>query len=561
MIAPSRRDVPDYAALFEASPYAVLLMSPALVITGVNRAYLDATGYSQDIVGQSLFDAFPMNPANPGSTNAAAVMTSITRAISTRQPHRTALLRYAVARHGAQGRVFEERCWSTVHTPFFDAAGEITCVAQNAMDITDLCASDATGNCTSRASSPQDDMPPSIGHSHWVWLHDAIRARQEADARLRETERRKDEFLAMLAHELRNPLAPISAAAQLLRMPGITPDLLRKTSDVIGRQVTHMTGLIEDLLDVSRVTRGLIVLDCKRLLIADIVTDALEQVRPLIETRQQTLSVCLPTESVAVHGDQKRLVQVLTNLLNNAAKYTPEHGALALHVSNAGTAIAIRVEDNGIGIAADLLPHVFDLFTQAERSSDRLQGGLGLGLTLVRSLVLLHGGSVTAVSAGTGQGSAFTVTLPRSVTHPGKDILSAIAGAPRHQERGLRLLVVDDNSDAADMLGAFMESAGHAVSIEHDPFKALERACLERPDVCLLDIGLPGMDGNALARRLRLLPQTANATLIAVTGYGKTFDRDTSLAAGFDYYFIKPADPTALVALLDKIQLADGGVV
>jgi len=382
-----------------------------------------------------------------------------------------------------------------------------------------------------------------------------VTERMRAEEELREADRRKDEFLAMLAHELRNPLAPISAAAQLLKMPGLKPELIIKTSEVIGRQVRHMTSLVDDLLDVSRVTRGLISLDRKRLRISEVVTDAVEQVRPLITVRRQELLISLPMDSIKLDGDQKRLVQVLTNLLNNAAKYTPEGGRLELSVTTEGAQVGVCVRDNGIGIAPELLPGVFDLFTQAERTPDRSQGGLGLGLALVRSLVVLHGGSVTADSEGCQRGSSFCVKLPRIVEvreSVGKPLLPAQTA---EEPRGLCLLVVDDNADAAEMLGAFMESAGHHVMIEYEPYQAMERARANTPDVCLLDIGLPGMDGNQLARCLRRMPQMSNTTLIAVTGYGKEFDRDASIAAGFDYYFVKPADPTALVALLEKIQL------
>ena len=381
-----------------------------------------------------------------------------------------------------------------------------------------------------------------------------ITERMRAEQDLRDADRRKDEFLAMLAHELRNPLAPISAAAQLLKMPALNPEMVRKTSEVISRQVSHMTSLVDDLLDVSRVTRGLIALDRKRLCVTDIVADAVEQVRPLINSRHQDLAVKLPQDIVEMDGDQKRLVQVLTNLLNNAAKYTPAGGQLEISVTPSGPDVTISISDNGIGIPHTLLPHVFDLFTQAERTPDRSQGGLGLGLALVRSLVALHGGTVTASSDGKDRGSIFSVHLPRIVEAP--DVSGAVARAPvsRRGDRRLRLLVVDDNRDAAEMLGAFMESAGHEVAIEYEPYQAMERARLTPPDVCLLDIGLPGMDGNQLARCLRLMPQMAETTLIAVTGYGKEFDRDTSIAAGFDYYFVKPADSVALVALLDRID-------
>lgn len=555
------QNLPDYAAIFDASPYPYLLIDRDLVIIGANRAYLLATDSTDEIIGRALFDAFPANPADPASTNTAEVSAAIARVVTTREPHNTAFLRYAIPHRGAYGIVFEERFWSTVHTPVLDAQGEVACVAQNAIDVTDLyrLGDDASGMASS-GESPTLTPADRAGHAasfNQAQMQEVMkRVLSEERLHLREADRRKDEFLAMLAHELRNPLAPISAAAQMLRLPTLKPELIRKTSEVIGRQVGHMTSLIEDLLDVSRVTRGLIALDCERLCLLDIVTDAIEQVRPLIDSRRQQLSVRLISELIELSADKKRLVQVLSNLLSNAAKYTPEGGLLLLAVTTDGPSVTISIEDNGIGISPELLPHVFDLFTQADRMPDRAQGGLGLGLALVRSLVALHGGSVTADSPGKGRGSTFSISVPRIVAGEAGDSTTLNACDPARPERALRLLVVDDNADAADMLGAFMESAGHRVSIEYEPIQALDRARAERPDVCLLDIGLPGMDGNQLARCLRLMPQTEAATLIAVTGYGKEYDRATAIAAGFDYYFVKPADPSTLLALLDRIHPA-----
>jgi PAS domain S-box-containing protein len=379
-----------------------------------------------------------------------------------------------------------------------------------------------------------------------------VTERKRAEESLREADRRKDEFLAMLAHELRNPLAPISAAAQLLKLVRLDDAKVSQTSDIIARQVEHMTGLVDDLLDVSRVTRGLITLDSKPLDLKQIVSDAVEQVRPLIDARRHALALHLPPEPVRVSGDQKRLIQVISNLLNNAAKYTPEGGSIALRLDLRADRVTLTVTDTGIGISPKVLPHVFDLFIQAERSSDRSQGGLGLGLALVKSLVELHGGSVLAHSRGAGTGATFTVHLP---------CLTGETELPLDRERDLslktaqkplRVMVVDDNSDAAQSLAMFLQAAGHDVLVESDPHRALERARVEVPEVCLLDIGLPDMDGNELARRLRSSPQTSTALLIAITGYGQEFDRKKSMAAGFDHYLVKPADTTKLVALLEE---------
>jgi CheY-like chemotaxis protein len=378
--------------------------------------------------------------------------------------------------------------------------------------------------------------------------------RVRAEEALRLADRRKDEFLAMLAHELRNPLAPISAAAQLLNMG--EPDAARvsRTSAIITRQVTHMTGLIDDLLDVSRVTRGLVVLAREEVDLRSVIADAVEQVRPLIEARHHQLAQNLSTAPVFVEGDYKRLVQVLANLLNNAAKYTPEGGKLAVWLGATAEQVLISVSDSGIGIPAELLPTVFDLFSQAERTPDRAQGGLGLGLALVKSLVELHGGMVTAASEGRNMGCEFTVRLPR--LHARARLEAAAprpsANAPRGGRR-LNLMLVDDNVDAAQTLGLLLESTGHTVTVVHNPVDALMRAEQQRYDACLLDIGLPGMNGYELARRLRKLPGGQDATLVAITGYGQESDQATAMYAGFDRYFVKPVEPAGLFELLARV--------
>ena len=378
-----------------------------------------------------------------------------------------------------------------------------------------------------------------------------ITDRVRAEEALRHDDRRKDEFLAMLAHELRNPLSPIGAAADLLAMGRLDAARVKQTSAVISRQVKHMTGLVDDLLDVSRVTRGLITLDREKLDARRILADAVEQVRPLIDARRHQLTVHTPPEPAYVLGDQKRLTQVMTNLLNNAAKYTPLDGRIVVAVELEGVYVRMSVTDNGIGMGPEVLSRAFELFSQAERTSDRSQGGLGIGLALVKSLVELHGGTVSAHSEAIGLGSTFTLCLPRIVAQaPAKlaaaDIDQAAPG------KVLKVMVVDDNTDAAEMLAMYVEALGHEVSVEFSSIKAVALAQSVRPDVCLLDIGLPDMDGYELARRLRADPATAATTLVAVTGYGQEQDRNRTRAAGFDHHFVKPVDTAALAELLRK---------
>jgi PAS domain S-box-containing protein len=380
-----------------------------------------------------------------------------------------------------------------------------------------------------------------------------ITERIKAEEALRQADRRKDEFLAMLAHELRNPLAPISAAADLLGLIPMGEAEIKQTSGIIARQVHHLTGLVDDLLDVSRVTRGLVSLEKTRLDAKRVVSDAVEQVRPLIESRRHRLTVDTPPESAFVVGDSKRLVQVMTNLLNNAAKYTPEGGHIALSMEVDGDHVKITVTDNGIGMTPELVTHAFELFMQAKRTSDRSQGGLGIGLALVKSLVELHGGSIHAYSDGMGKGSRFTVCLPHLAERT--DILRTEPATAFGVVQGpaLTVMVVDDNVDAARMLAMLIEALGHHVIVEHHPRRALERAKAAMPDVCLLDIGLPDMDGNELARCLRAQPQSAQATLIAISGYGQEHERAESLRAGFSHHFAKPVNMEKLAALLADI--------
>jgi signal transduction histidine kinase/ActR/RegA family two-component response regulator len=402
-----------------------------------------------------------------------------------------------------------------------------------------------------------------------VWSADIVRLMEDvaerswsalervrAEEALRLADRRKDEFLAMLAHELRNPLAPISAAAQLLNMGPPDGKRVERTSAIIARQVAHMTGLIDDLLDVSRVTRGLVVLARDQVDLRHVIDDAVEQVRPLIEARRHQLTLQLAPEigPAFVQGDPKRLIQVIANLLNNAAKYTHEGGKLAVWMGATPDHVLVSVKDDGIGIAADLLPTVFDLFSQAERTPDRSQGGLGLGLALVKSLVELHGGMVTASSEGRNMGTEFTVRLPRlqaSNAAAGAALPPPAAAAEGAQ--GLKLMLVDDNEDAAMTLGLLLESCGHAVTVVHDPLEALVRAGDERFDAFLLDIGLPGMSGVELARRLRKLPGQGGAVLMAISGYGQRADRIDAEDAGFDRYFVKPVDAEELMQALRAV--------
>jgi signal transduction histidine kinase/ActR/RegA family two-component response regulator len=364
----------------------------------------------------------------------------------------------------------------------------------------------------------------------------------------------KDEFLAMLAHELRNPLAPISSSASLLSMQFANEPRICQTSSIISRQVKHMSRLIDDLLDVSRVTRGLVKLKLATLDFRDVVSGALDQTRPLVLEKSHQVQVALPDTPVYVRGDHTRLVQSVANIVNNAAKYTQKGGVLALSLAEHNGRMTLSVRDNGSGMPPELVPNVFDLFTQGARTLARSQGGLGLGLTLVKRLVDLHEGEVAAHSEGVGLGSTFTLGLPCVAAGTnGQDAPPGESeGGRALLQRKLNVLVVDDNSDAADSLATLLQVQGYAISVEYDAASALQRARTERPDVMLIDIGLPDIDGYQLASRLRALPETATTVPVAVTGYGQARDRERAIEAGFAHHLVKPVDMTALVRILES---------
>jgi PAS domain S-box-containing protein len=368
-------------------------------------------------------------------------------------------------------------------------------------------------------------------------------------------DRRKDEFLAMLSHELRNPLAPIINALHLLRVQRNETGVQREVRAVIERQTAHLTLLVDDLLEVSRMTTGRIHLHREWVAVSSIVEQAVETVRPMIEQRRHDLTVLLPPEPLWLYADAVRGEQVVVNLLTNAAKYTDEGGRIWLSVQQQGDEVVLRVRDTGIGITPEFLPHIFDLFMQAERTLARAQGGLGVGLSLVRALVELHDGKVEAHSAGLGQGSEFIVYLPvvpSPTRHPAPPPIDAATPTPG----SLRVLFVDDNADMRVITLKLLESYGYQVRTAHDGPSALETAMEYGPDVMLLDIGLPEMDGYEVAKRMRQDSSLQNILLVAVTGYGLESDRLRSQEAGFDHHLVKPVDFNALLELLATIAEA-----
>ena len=631
-----------FESVFNNSPVGNYLLSPTpeAIILAVNDNFLRASSRTrEELVGVSLFVAFPGNPDDPEDTSEAELRRSFARVLETGKPDNLPVQRYPIPVTLPDGQVrFEERFWSAYSSPIFDADGRIVCISHTNRDVTEqiraenaLRENEKRFRALTLASSdvvyrmnpdwtqlrelegrgflkdavdkrefwlddyvPPEDQGPvhaaieeairtrsvfELEHRvrrldgsrgwtlsravpmfdangeiyEWIGAASDITERREAEEKLRQADRQKDEFLAMLAHELRNPLAPLGAAAQLLQLGRLDEARVRQTSQIIGRQVLHMTHLIDDLLDVSRVTNGLVTLDKAPAEVDAILRDAVEQVMPLMRARGHDFTWSLPPGAPVVLGDKKRLVQVVTNILNNAAKYTRDGGVIALTAQRDGPQVRIAVVDNGIGMAPEMAARAFDLFTQAERTPDRSSGGLGLGLALVKSLVELHGGTVSCDSPGVGKGSRFTVSLPCLPARAETRRPGAAGGEGAQAGAPLRILVVDDNVDAAATLAMLLDVAGHAVAVEHRSQDALERARALAPEVCLLDIGLPDMDGKALAQRLRAQPVTAGSTLVAVTGYGQDSDRACALAAGFDHYLVKPIDTAALERILVRV--------
>jgi PAS domain S-box-containing protein len=377
------------------------------------------------------------------------------------------------------------------------------------------------------------------------------RERAQSEA-LADLNRRKDEFLAMLSHELRNPLAPISTAVQLLRLD-LGDDAARQPAmAILERQVTHLTRLVDDLLEVSRISTGRIRLQPELIDLRRVVERAVEAVRVLTSQRQHRVHVDQPAAPIWLHVDPTRIEQVIVNLLTNAAKYTNPDGEIRVRVEQAEGQAVLRVTDTGVGISPDLLPSVFDLFTQGERSLDRSEGGLGVGLTVVKRIVELHGGSVEAFSEGLGHGSEFVVRLPL-------DGAANAAAAPAFDEqrqpagRSLRVLVVDDNRDAANTIGMLLRKNGYHVEVAYSGESAIEAAMSHRPDAVLLDIGLPKIDGYEVARRFRQNPALKHAHIVAVTGYGQDADQQRSHEAGFDAHMVKPVEAKKLYDYLQTV--------
>jgi signal transduction histidine kinase len=377
--------------------------------------------------------------------------------------------------------------------------------------------------------------------------------RRGAEEALRRADRRKDEFLATLAHELRNPLAPMRNALAILKLAGADPAVAQQANAMLERQLVQMVRLVDDLLDVSRITTGKLALRTSVVELEPVIRAAIDTVMPFIESRRHTLQVALPQRRLYLLADATRLAQVFSNLLHNAGKFTPPGGRIEVNATVEDARLSVHVIDNGIGIAPELQAAVFDMFIQADQSLERTQAGLGVGLTLARRLVELHGGTLTAHSEGTGQGSRFEVRLPL-VAAPLPQPPSDVSAAAPAVASGHRVLVVDDNRDFAQSLALILRSSGNDVRVAHDGASGLELARGWRPDVAFLDIGLPGLNGYELARRLRADPVTAAVVLVAITGWGQENDRRAAFDAGFDQHLVKPVEPVRVLDILATLS-------
>jgi signal transduction histidine kinase/ActR/RegA family two-component response regulator len=384
-------------------------------------------------------------------------------------------------------------------------------------------------------------------------IREHLAERARAEAALREGDRRKDEFLAILAHELRNPLAPIRNSVHILRATRVDDPTVQGVTEMMERQVNQMVRLVDDLLEISRITRGKIELKIEPIELKAVLESAVETCRPILEAAGHTFGVSLPEEPVLVHGDAVRLAQVFTNLLNNACKYTDPGGSIRLTARREGERAFIEVADNGRGIPSHMLERIFDLFTQVDGATERSPGGLGIGLTLARTLIESHGGTISAHSLGAGKGSRFVVHLP--ILKAGHPVTGGAAGGRLDADLSARrILVVDDNKDAADSLAMVLGLLGAEVRTEYDGGSGLAAARAWSPSVVFLDIGMAHMDGHEVARRIRQDPNLARVQLVALTGWGQDKDRRDSKEAGFDHHLTKPVDIGVLQMLLQSLE-------
>lgn len=522
----------DFKRLFESAPGLFLVLAPTsrFTILGASDAYLNATMTVRDeVVGRGIFDVFPDNPADASATGVSNLRASLERVLANKRPDTMAVQKYDIPRPAADGGGFEERYWSPCNIPVSGTDGSLAYIIHRVEDVTDYV---RLTQANQRHRAQADDLAA----RNQEMQAEILRRNRELstlNAELRETNRalaglaeeirqesqRKDEFLAMLAHELRNPLASMRNAAWLLgqRRHDFDDDARRQMA-ILSRQTDTLSHLLDGLLDVSRITRGSINLKEERVDMAAVVGRAVETTAALLAQRKHDLQVNLPSAPAWVMGDATRLEQVVTNLLTNAAKYTRPGGHIAVSLVQQADKIELRVKDDGVGLAPEMADRVFELFQQAERGLDRAEGGLGVGLTIAKRMVEMHGGHIRAVSEGLDRGSEFIISLPAAPSERPEPVPeTAESPAAAH---GRRVLVVDDDRDAAESLVMLLEFSGHQVAYAHDGPSALALFQEFAPQVVLLDIGMPQMSGYEVAERLRRHPKGADLRLAAISGYG-----------------------------------------
>ncbi len=490
--------VPDFRALFESAPDLYVVMTPSFEIVAASDAYLRATVTTRaDILGRHLFDVVVHDTGESTATGVRDLRTSLERVLCDKRPDAMAIQKHDVRPAEPEGRHFERRYWSAVNSPVLDPTGEVMYIVHRIQDVTEF-----------------------------------VRVKQQG----------RDDFLAMLGHELRNPLAAIASATEILKRIGATTGAAGHSRAVIERQVRHLKRLVDDLLDAARVQAGKVTLNRKPIDLAEAIHQAVSMLRGADGSCQHSIEV--DADSVGINVDPTRMEQILVNLLTNAVKFTPPGRAIRVRVRSETDTAVLVVEDEGIGISDEILPRIFDLFFQGERTAARTEGGLGIGLTLVKTLTQLHGGSVEARTGGPGLGSTFVVRLPR-VLIPRSAARRVAHGPAAHR----RVLVIEDNADAREMLKTWLVLEGHDVLEATNGVDGVKILLDERPEVAFVDIGLPVMDGYEVARTVRR--QVDHATrLVALTGYGQAEDRQRSFDAGFDDFVVKPVDPAVLSQIL-----------
>jgi signal transduction histidine kinase len=528
----------DFRALFESAPGCYLVLRPDLTIVAVSDAYLRATmTRREDILGRHLFNVFPDNPEDPEATGVANLDASLQRVLNTSTADTMAVQKYDIRRPEADGGAFEERYWSPVNSPVIGRDGTISYIIHRVEDVTEFV-------LLKRRGEQQAEMNEELRRRAMQMEAEVYLRAKERDAAEAEN-RAKNDFLAMLGHELRNPLAAIAAASRVLTISE-QGDTRARPRAVIDRQVEHLRRLVDDLLEAGRVTGGKIQLQKHPVNAATAAEHAVATLRAIADGEQHEL--ILNAVPVWVNADSTRLHQILVNLLTNAAKYTPPGKRITVDVEVDERRAVMRVSDEGVGIAPDALPRVFDLFYQGDATLQRARGGLGIGLSVAKRLAQLHGGDVSVESAGPGQGCVAMVTMPAIAPPVERDAQdhemkqSAVAAQ--------RVLLVEDNQDTRDMMKEALEMDGHVVQVAGDGGTAVRLAANGTFDVALVDIGLPVLDGYEVARRIRRMAGGKGMRLVAVTGYGQPEDIQRSKEAGFDRHVTKPCDPTQLSELL-----------